>query len=348
MRTDLVPGKTMVKEEIRLRSVILHILDATQGEPVLSDDCLEMGSELQDFIKEHIAKIFQGDDSKKCEFHKQESEIYALLNEYDDDNFVPISKDIAYCLYSIMNANIDIPSADLFVVRFTSDSLEYLAILKMNYKAMYTHRSIPENDFIRNEVYRFKELLPTESSRLSEACVIRLNDLAVWLIEKKAEINGKKEEYFSELFLKCKTKLSDKKKLSLVQKAIENVNNAAYEEYSRYEPQMQAKAIIHEQLDKNGGFVVEEIGDLVFKDREDLRVAFQEQVEKFDIVKEDVLPQSERTTKRFERQCLLTDTGIEIKIPMDQYENDNVEFVTNNDGSISLIIKNIGNINAKF
>lgn len=338
----------MVKEEIRIRKMILHILDSTTGEPVLSDDVLEAGAELQEFIRDHIAKLFAGDDSKKCEFHKQESEIYRLLNDYDDDNFVPVSKDIASYLYGIMNANIDIPSADLFVVRFTSDSLEYLAILKMNYKAMYTHRSIPENNFVRNEIFRYKELLPAESQRLSEACVIRLNDLAIWLVEKKAEINGKKEEYFSELFLKCKTRLSDKKKLKLVEKAIESVNNEAYDELDRYEPNMKAKAVIHEELDKNGGFVVEDIGDLVFKDREDLRTAYQEQVEKFDLVKEEILPQSERTTKRFERQNLVTDTGIEIKIPMDQYENGNVEFITNNDGSMSLVIKNIGKLDAKF
>ena len=338
----------MVKEEIRIRKMILHILDSTTGEPVLSDDVLEAGAELQEFIRDHIAKLFAGDDSKKCEFHKQESEIYRLLNDYDDENFVPVSKDIASYLYGIMNANIDIPSADLFVVRFTSDSLEYLAILKMNYKAMYTHRSIPENNFVRNEIFRYKELLPAESQRLSEACVIRLNDLAIWLVEKKAEINGKKEEYFSEIFLKCKTRLSDKKKLKLVEKAIESVNNEAYDELDRYEPNMKAKAVIHEELDKNGGFVVEDIGDLVFKDREDLRTAYQEQVEKFDLVKEEILPQSERTTKRFERQNLVTDTGIEIKIPMDQYENGNVEFITNNDGSMSLVIKNIGKLDAKF
>lgn len=338
----------MVKEEIRIRSVILHIMDSAAGQPMLSDDVLEMGSELQEFIKEHIAKIFQGDDSKKCEFHKQESEIYRLLNEYDDENFIPISKDIATHLYGIMNANIDIPAADLFIVRFVSDSLEYLAILKMNYKAMYTHRSVPENDFVRNELYRFTELLPTESQRLSEACVIRLNDLAIWLIEKKAEINGKKEEYFSELFLKCKAKLSDKRKLLLVQKAIESVNNEAYEEAEVYEPQMKAKAIIHEQLDKNGGFVVEELGDLVFKDREDLRNAYQEKMEKYNLVKEDILPQSESTTKRFERQHLITDKGIEIKIPMDQYTDGNAEMITNPDGTISLHIHNIGSINAKF
>jgi len=338
----------MVKEEIRLRSVILHILDSTAGQPILSDDVLEMGAELQDFIREHIAKIFQGDDSKKCEFHKQESEVYAILNEYDDDRFVDISKDIASYLYSIMNANIDIPSADLFVVRFMSDSLEYLALLKMNYKTMYTHRSVPENSFIRNEIYSYKELLPTEGQRLAEACVIRLNDLAVWLIEKKAEINGKKEDYFSELFLKCKTKLSDKKKLQLVQKAIESVNCEAFEEAERYEPQMQAKAIIHDELEKNGGFVVEDLGDLVFKDREDLRNAYQDKMEKYNLVKEEVLPQSESTTKRFQKQVLVTDTGIEIKIPMEQYAEDNVEFITNPDGTLSLHIKNIGNIDAKF
>ena len=126
----------MVKEEIRIRKMILHILDSTTGEPVLSDDILEAGAELQEFIREHIAKLFAGDDSKKCEFHKSESEVYRLLNDYDDENFVPISKDIATYLYGIMNANIDIPSADLFVVRFSSDSIEYLAIIKMNYKAM--------------------------------------------------------------------------------------------------------------------------------------------------------------------------------------------------------------------
>ena len=339
----------MVKEEIRLRKVILHILDSASGQPVLSDRELESGSELQDFIKEHIAKIFAGDDSKKCEFHKHESDVYALLNEYDDENFVEISKELAKKLYDIMNANIDIPSADLFVVRFSSDSLEYLAILKMNYKTMYTHRSVPGEDGLYNEVFRYKELLPQESQKLAEACVIRLNDLSISLVEKKAEINGKKEDYFSELYIKCHARLSDKKKLAIVQKAIESVNNSAYEEQSRYEPQMKAKAVINEQLTKNGGFVVEELGDLIFEGREDLRTAYQDKMEQYNLVKEEVLPQSESTTRRYLKQCLVTDTGIEIKIPMEEYEKEgNIEFVTNPDGSTSLYIKNIGNISAKF
>lgn len=339
----------MVKEEIRLRSVIMHICDSTTGEPVLSDELLDCGSELQDFIKEHIANIFGGDDCKRCEFYRQESEIYKLLENYDDADFISISKDIAGYLYHIMNSNIDIPAGDLFVVRFVSDSLEYLGILKMNYKAMYTHRSHPSGDFMVNEIIRHKTLLPAEGQKLAEAAIIRLTDLAVWCVEKKAEINGKKEEYFSELFLKCSTKLSNKRKLALVSKAIESVNNDAYEEERRFEPQMQAKAKINQMLEKNGGFVVEELGDVVFADRQDLRTAFQDKMEKYNMVKEEVLPQSEATTRKYGKQCIITDSGIEIKIPMDQYENtQNVVFETNPDGTVTLTIRNIGNISARF
>lgn len=338
----------IVKEQINLRRAILHIMDSTAGEPMLSDEALEYGSEFSDFIKNHIANVFSGDDSKKCEFHKRESEVYQLLETYDDENFVEISKDLASYLYSIMNANIDIPAADLFVVRFSCDSLEYLALLKMNYKPMYTHRCMPSESGLINEVYRYKEILPQGTQKLAEACVIRLTDLAVWVVEKKAEINGKKEDYFSEYFLKCSSKLSDKKKLAVVTKAIESVNAEAFEEMYRYEPQMKAKEIINTQLEKNGGFIVDELGDLVFAERPDLRENFQEKIEKYNLVKEEVMPTSESTTKKYQKQNLVTDTGIEIKIPMDQYADGNVEFVTNPDGTISLHIRDIGNISAKF
>ncbi len=338
----------IVKEEINVRKAILHVLDSTTGEAGLSDEELTYGSEFSEFIKEHIANIFSGDDIKKCEFHKRESEVYQVLEAYDDDNFVEISKSIAENLYSIMNANIDIPAGDLLVVRFSCDSLEYLALLKLNYKPMYTHRMQPSESGIVNEVYTYKEILPQGSSKLAEACIIRLTDLALWLVEKKAEINGKKEDYFSEYFLKCSAKMSDKKKLAVVSKAIEAVNNEAYEETYRYEPQMKAKEIINSELEKNGGFVVDDLGDLVFKERPDLREAFQERMEKFDLVKEEVLPQSESTTKKFAKQNLVTDKGIEIKIPMDQYKDGNVEITTNPDGTLSLFIKDIGNINAKY
>ena len=44
----------ITKETIRIRKIIVHILDATVGLPVLSDTELEFGSDFSDFVKEQV------------------------------------------------------------------------------------------------------------------------------------------------------------------------------------------------------------------------------------------------------------------------------------------------------
>ncbi|MBD5523701.1 MAG: nucleoid-associated protein [Lachnospiraceae bacterium] len=341
----------MNKEEIRIKNVIVHILDSTIGMPVLSDTELEYGSEVAEFLKEHIARISSGDDAKECRFYKEESEVYHLLNAYADEDFVSISKDIATQLYEIMNSNIDIPAADLMVVRFKEGEDEYLALLKMNYKSLYTHRTMATEDGEgnSNEIIRHKSILPSETQRLTEAAIIRLQDLALWVIEKKYEVNGEKINYFSFLFLKCSAHLSHKSKLSIVSRAVENVQKEGYDETERFEKQMRAKSIIQEEIEEKGGFVVEELAERIFEEQPELKVAFQDKMEKYDMVKEEIQPQSENTVRKYQSQHLYTDTGIEIKIPMEQYKNPrSVEFITNPDGTISVLIKNIEHLEAKL
>ncbi len=340
----------MIKEEIRIKKAIVHILDSTVGMPVLSDGELEFGSEFADFLKEHIARVFSGDDGKSCRFYKEESEVYRMLAQYSDDFFVDASKDMAEFLYSIMNSNIDIPPADLIVVRFRYGETEYLGLLKMNYKSLYTHRTMAlEEGGNTNEIIRHKSILPPESQRLSEAAIIKLDDLSVQVVEKKYEVNGEKTDYFSYLFLKCSSHMSHKSKLSIVTKAVEAVQKEGYGEAGQYEAQMKAKSIMQEELEEKGGFVVEELAERIFEEKPELKTAFQDKMEKYNMVKEEVLPQSETTTRKYQKQHLFTDTGIEIKIPMEQYKDPgSVEFITNEDGTVSVLIKNIGHLEARF
>ena len=341
----------MNKEDIRIRNVIVHIMDPTIGMPVLSDTELEYGSEIAEFLKEHIVKISSGDDAKECRFYKEESEIYRMLNSYSDEDFVAVSKEIAGLLYDIMSGNIDIPPADLMVVRFREGEEEYLALLKMNYKAFYTHRTMAAGDGEgnSNEIIRHKSILPSESQRLTEAAVIRLNDLALQVIERKYEVNGEKTNYFSFLFLKCSAHMSHKSKLAIVSRAVESVQKEGFDETERFEKQMRAKSIIQEEIEVKGGFVVEELAEKIFEQEPELKVAFQDKMEKYDMVKEEIQPRSDNTVRKYQSQHLYTDTGIEIKIPMEQYKNpQSVEFITNPDGTISVLIKNIEHLEAKL
>ena len=79
-----------------------------------------------------------------------------------------------------------------------------------------------------------------------------------------------------------------------------------------------------------------------------IKEEFDKKMEKYHMETAEVTPQSERTTKKFEKQYLKTDTGIEINIPMEQYQDaDQVEFITNPDGTISVLIKNINKITTR-
>lgn len=339
----------MQKEEIYLRKVIVHIMDNNVGMAVLSDKETEIHEELSEFIREHLEKLSSGDDLKECEFMREESEVFGLLSEYTDEKFIPATKEMANILYDIMVSNVDIPSADLFFVRFKCRENEYLSLLKMDYKEYYTHRTMSNEGENSNEIIKYKSILPGKSSRVSEGAIIDLDTMHVRLTEKKYEVNGEKENYFSYLFLKCSAKMSPKSKLSIVTKAIENVQKEILEEDRQYEAHMEAKNIISEVLNEKGSFTVEEIKEKVFENHPEMVAPFEEKMEKYNLVREEVKPRAETTLRKFDKQCLITDTGIELKIPMDQYKDPkSVEFITNEDGTVSVMIKNIGHLTAKF
>lgn len=334
--------------DIRINQVIVHILDSALAVPVLSDTVLDYGSDLGDFLKHHICRVFVSDEVKKCIFDKEESEVYQLLQEYQEGKFVDISKKMAERLFSIMNKNIDIPQADIFVISVKAYEENFLVILKMNYKSSYTHKTSSDPWGNSNDIIKQRAVLPAENQKLNEAVIISLDEGSIRLIEKKYDINGVRTNYFSELFLQCKTSLSPKSKLSIVEKAVADVQKKYYNDTEQFEVKMETKSILNAQLEEKGAIQVPELVDAVFKGSGEMQQEFREKLEKYHLEEEEVAPQDKKTVRKFETQHLKTDTGIEIKIPMEQYNNKNtIEFITNEDGTISMLIKNIGSIMSK-
>ncbi len=333
------------KDDIRMNRAVLHILDSVMGMPVLSDAELDTGSDFCDFLKSHIFRLLSGDDLKSCEFNKEESEVFRALQDYSEENFIPITQMLAAMLFEIMNSNIAIAPGDFVLAEYRVDKTLYLAMLKMNYKMSYTHTTESEGFGNVNGIARHRAILPSESQRLSEACFINLEDYSIQLIEKKYEVNGEKTAYFSKLYLKCAGTLSAKSKISIVAKAVEQVQKKYLDEGEQFEASMEAKNIIHEELAEEGSLNIPRVIDKIFKEKEEFKQEVKEKLDKYCITEEAVTPKSESTLKKFEKQCLTTDTGIELKIPMEQYQNpENVQFITNEDGTISVLLKNIGHI----
>lgn len=341
----------MNKDEIIIRSAIIHILDSTLGMPVLSQKMLELSPDLCDLIRGHIFKIAAGDDLKNCVFDTElpESEliVYNLLQEFDESDMVGFSQKVAEYLYTIMNQNVEIPAADFLVSTYQYTSKKYLALLKLNYKDSFVHMTgSNENGENINDIIKQTATLPGASSRLSEAVLIDLQDFSVKIVEKKYSVNGEKVNYLSELFLSCHAKLSQKTKMNIVTKAVEQINKKYFPD--EFDKKMEAKSIIQNEIEETGTLAVEVVAEKMYGEIPEIKEEFTEKLEKYHMEKETIQPQSEATTKKFQKQFITTDTGIEINIPMDQYnDKDQVEFITNPDGTISIVIRNINRIMTK-
>lgn len=337
----------MQQDDIIIRRGIVHILDGELGYPVYSEQELEMTPDINDFFRTHLYKVMAGDDMKTCYFPEEEpSEVYEMVRRFEEESLIEDSKKFADQLYAIMNANVAIPSADLAVVTFQVKGVQFLALLKLNYKESYVHMTQAEEAGNVNRIIRYQSTLPAVGSKLSEAVVINLQDYTVQIVERKYEVNGEKINYLSELFLKCRATMSSKSKLAIVTRAVEQVNKKHFAE----EPvkQMEAKSILKKEMEDTGAIRVEAISEKIYGDTPDIKEEFDAKMEKYHMEKAEVKPQSEQTTKKFAKQYLKTDTGIEINIPMEQYQDINqVEFITNADGTISVLIKNINQILTK-
>lgn len=64
-------GVVKQKEDIIIRRGIVHILDATLGYPVYSEQELDLTPDINDFFRSHIFKLMSGDDMKNVIFQRK-------------------------------------------------------------------------------------------------------------------------------------------------------------------------------------------------------------------------------------------------------------------------------------
>ncbi|MBS6723950.1 MAG: nucleoid-associated protein [Clostridiales bacterium] len=355
----------IAKDDIVIRKAILHILDTVHGDCILSNTLLDPGPDLYEFIRTHIYKIMVSDDTKDCEFNPETSPICPILeawDESDEESFLSTSQTIAEKLYTAMGEGQDIPAADLLFVTFQAEGVTYLALLKMNYKESYTHAisrpektpadiakapdmedSMSPGTGIQADIVKSRALLPGSGTRIPEAIIINLNDLHIKLLEKRYEVNGEKVFYLSENFLVCHTSLPPKRKLSILTKVINNISNKY--DGADLKAKMDTKSALQKEYTDRQSFDIEEIGSRLFGNSPEKKSEFDEKMEQYDLQFDNFTVTNESTVKKLEKQVMVTDSGIEISIPMETYNKlANFEVETDVTGKSTIIIRNIDNL----
>lgn len=337
-----------MSEEISLRKMIVHIIDSTIGMPILSDLEHTINGDIQDFIEKHITKLFKDMDLKKVYFTDDENEMRKnckIIREYDNE-FISSSKNIANIIHKIVLENPTIPSADLAMILFTRENCRYLGILKFNYKPSYIH-FIEEDESGRvNRIIKQVTTLPSESQKVEECIFINLEDYSIFIKEKKYDIEGSKQYYLSNRILNTTEELTDKEKIDIINKATKKVVKEYYNDDVKKIAEI--KNVIAESMEDTNTIDIEDVSNKVFSHNPDMKEIYMQEVEKGGLQEKAVTVNENIEKKVRRKQRLVTDEGIEIKLPVSFLtDTDKVEFVSNSDGTISILLKNITNIEDK-
>ena len=326
--------------EIIIHQAILHVLDTTLDAPVLSGSGMEMTAEKTAYLQNHIEKLLASDEIRQCRPLPDS----AFRNELEhNQDFIDLSCRIAGVLFDYMHAHTTIPGADLAVVDFTRDGAPWLGILKLNYKNGYTHYTETVEGAPVNSIIQQRACLPTQSGKVEEGALVNLTDYSMRLLEKKYDIDGHKEFYLSTVVFQYTTAQPEKKKLQAIQEAAVQAVQENYAETPHVEAQV-AMMIANQAADNDNQVSVEQVRRQLEEDYPLAAVPFDDYVEKSDVIDSAAQPVTVTPARirRMESRSLRTANGIEVKIPTELLNAESeVEFLHADDGSISLLIKNV-------
>lgn len=117
----------------------------------------------------------------------------------------------------------EMPNSNILFIECKVDGKKYILILKLNYKMV--PMSIIE-EINGQEVIKFvnRQMLPPKTSSVDEAIIINIEDKQLSIIEKRFVIDGKPGYYLNDQYIKGEPKLTDKQKMSLVNKVVRKVD----------------------------------------------------------------------------------------------------------------------------
>lgn len=335
-------------EQINITKLFIHIIDGLSDIPVLTDMECSLDRDIHDYVEEHVLKLFNDENTKEVYYANEHNQIKHSIEEVMEGkkSFLALSKDLAYNLNKYIYSNPNIPSGDLLCVYFTSNEKPYIAIMKFSYKDSYTHYIFEDETDTTITIQKHKNILPQISQRIDEGFIIDIQGEIVYLKEKKFEIDNEKKFYLSEELLQTTANLTDKQKVDIINKATKKVVKKFCND--DIQKVAEAKNIITDSYIEKGIIDIDDISDKIFKENVEVKEAFVGEIEKAGLEEKVVAVKPSAEKRIIKNHRLVTNDGIEIKLSSELLTSkEKIEFLTNPDGSMAILLKNISDIKDK-
>lgn len=327
-----------------IKKSVLHILDFNSGMSVFSQNELDLSDDaVSTFLQKHLEKLHKDSAGKTGRFN-DESGFAAALTEYIGGGleFIDFSAQIANVLYENISLSDKLDPIDLVAVDYIIDDEDYFSLLLITNKSAYTHQVITDENGIHNEIMKHHAILPAPSQKIDTYALINKQTGEIYFSDKKRQIDGRSVVVLPEILLECSYGVSTKEAVKIVRE----IANEVAEEYGANTAVAvsKAKSYIVENCEESDTISTEQLAENIFSESPIMREAFEKRIEEKEIPR-DFKIEKTSAVRASRSQKIKTDTGIEITVPVEYFEDDRyIEFINNSDGTISIALKNIGKL----
>ncbi len=326
-----------------LYKAVIHTLNKNEELPSFSTFEIDREEEMTyDFLLKHIGSLYRSGDMKWARF-EEDSLVDAMMSSLDEnlDRFMEVTRDIASLLHKTIYENrAGLASCDLAFILFEMQEVMYFGCFKWNHKKLLIRGSEITNDGSIWTLVNKEDLYLPNRSKVDEGFLLHLKHKDIAVIDREYVINGEKVLLLSELLLKTENALSEKEKL----KEFRDISSNLEEKFvgEDFNQKVEIKKAVLDSVFENGAVHVSDIVDKAFEDQTELKSIYENAFKKSNLWDTPVVIPETSLKKNYEKQTIITDTGIEINVPIRLFEDKNVlEFVAEQDGSWSIVIKNI-------
>lgn len=334
---------------ITIDKAILHVLDFHSGNMAYSEQEMAVTESVQTFLLKHIERALASQEVRPGKFY-DDSAFLKEMKEYLSGtiSFIEFSQKIAK---SIENAFLHVDQAtsmDIIILDIHADEKRKLIIFKSNPHMGFTHQVNQTESGIKNQIINQFSIMPSISQKMDEFAVMNFEEkdlLFLSVSSKKHSFDGEEIYVLPEIVLECSLSPSQKDALKVMKEAASIVA----ENYDK-DPAIATAAMknyVAEHMEISDELDLKKAGEEVFKEEPAMQADYNRAIEE-DGFHEPVKMNQEATLKQVSKHKLKTDTGIELTIPTNYFDNTEfIEFNNNEDGTLSITLKHIGSIKNK-
>ncbi len=332
---------------ITIEHAILHIIDTNNAATILSDTEMDLTvvDAAEDFLNKHIERSIGSQEAKAGTFY-EDSDFQGWLLQYlqQELTFIEFSQMVAKALGKILMHADDAAAADLVICDIHIDEQRTLVIFKCNNRQGFIHQVTQTDHGIKNDIVHQLAIMPGLTQKIDEFVFIDMQTRALTVCAKRYTIDGNSILVFPEALLECNLSPSPKEAIQTINKTAKKVA----ENFGRdpLETATAVKTVIAKELEISDALDPIRAGQKIFADNPAMQQDYDEQVKNAGFAEnQPIHVDKEATLKKILNHKLKTDTGIELTIPVDYFDNtEYVEFSNNPDGSLSITLKHINNI----